>query len=108
LLALGSLLVFGTAAAFTQVRSPPEFGNSEAPVMALDNAGPGTYASPDQFNRYGHRTVIGNTVSNNARIGLDVTCPSNVTNNTVTNIANKPENFILNGEGRNNTNKLAP
>jgi hypothetical protein len=53
-------------------------------------------------------TVIGNTISNNARSGLSVTCPSNVTNNTVTNTSNKPNNFILNGKGCNDTNNVAP
>jgi hypothetical protein len=49
-------------------------------------------------------TVIGNTVTG-AAIGLSVSCPSNVTNNTA---VNNGTNLVLNGDGCNNTNNVAP
>jgi hypothetical protein len=49
-------------------------------------------------------TVIGNTVTG-ARVGLSVSCPSNVTNNTA---VNNGTNLVLNGDGCNNTNNVAP
>jgi hypothetical protein len=54
-------------------------------------------------------TVIGNTVTSTGSIpgiGLLVTCPSNVTNNTAVN--NQGQNLVLNGNGCNNTNNVAP
>jgi hypothetical protein len=55
-------------------------------------------------------TLIGNTADNNGRSGIVVTCPSNVTNNTA--IGQPPgsqfPNLLLNGEGCNNTNNVAP
>jgi hypothetical protein len=55
-------------------------------------------------------TVIGNTVTSTAGevpgIGLLVACPSNVTNNTAVN--NQGQNLVLNGDGCNNTNNVAP
>jgi hypothetical protein len=52
-------------------------------------------------------TVIGNTVTNNTQAGLVVDCPSNVTDNTaVFNAAGF--NLVLNGDGCNNTNNVAP
>jgi hypothetical protein len=54
-------------------------------------------------------TVIGNTVTDTFGIfgiGLSVACPSNVTDNTVVN--NAGGNLVLNGNGCNNTNNVAP
>jgi hypothetical protein len=54
-------------------------------------------------------TVIGNTVTDTngfPGIGLLVSCPSNVTNNTAVN--NPGGNLMLNGNGCNNTNNVAP
>ena len=51
-------------------------------------------------------TVIGNTVTDTTGIGLFVSCPSNVTNNTPVN--NAGGNLVLNGDGCNNTNNVAP
>jgi hypothetical protein len=54
-------------------------------------------------------TVIGNTVTGTfgfPGFGLEVTCPSNVTNNTAVN--NVVQNLVLNGNGCNNTNNVAP
>ena len=54
-------------------------------------------------------TVIGNTVTDTndlPGIGLLVSCPSNVTNNTAVN--NPGGNLVLNGNGCNNTNNVAP
>jgi hypothetical protein len=54
-------------------------------------------------------TVIGNTVTGTGgfpAIGLLVDCPSNVTNNTAVN--NPGGNIVLNGNGCNDTNNVAP
>jgi hypothetical protein len=54
-------------------------------------------------------TVIGNTVTDTGGIpgvGLRVTCPSNVTNNTAVN--NMRQNLVLEGTGCNDTNNVAP
>jgi len=51
-------------------------------------------------------TVIGNTVLNTGGTGIFANCPSNVTDNTAVN--NAAGNLILNGEGCNNTNNVAP
>jgi hypothetical protein len=55
-------------------------------------------------------TVIGNTAVNNfgppGAVGLSVDCPSNVTDNTAVN--NNGADLVLNGEGCNNTNNVAP
>jgi hypothetical protein len=62
-------------------------------------------------------TVIGNTVTGiqggslHPPIGLLVACPSNVTNNTLVNnrgLDNTGQNLVLNGDGCNNTNNVAP
>jgi hypothetical protein len=55
----------------------------------------------------GGSTVIGNNVFGlgNANIGMTVTCPSNVTDNTST---GNHFNLVLNGTGCNNTNNVAP
>ncbi|HEX3523000.1 MAG TPA: hypothetical protein VHT52_13040 [Stellaceae bacterium] len=50
-------------------------------------------------------TVIGNTASFNEHFGMQVSCPSNVTDNTV--VGNNIGNLAL-GEGCNNTNNVAP
>jgi hypothetical protein len=54
-------------------------------------------------------TVIGNTATNNSvfgGVGIAVDCPSNVTDNTAVN--NAGGNLVLNGNGCNNTNNVAP
>jgi hypothetical protein len=51
-------------------------------------------------------TVIGNTATSNKGMGIFVQCPSNVTDNTAT--GNGLGNLVLNGEGCNNTNNVAP
>jgi hypothetical protein len=51
-------------------------------------------------------TVIGNTALDNIQFGLNVSCPSNVTNNTAVN--NAGQNLVLNGNGCNDTNNVAP
>jgi hypothetical protein len=52
-------------------------------------------------------TVIGNTVTNTLRgVGIGVSCPSNVTNNTA--LANALGNLVLGGDGCTNTNNVAP
>jgi hypothetical protein len=54
-------------------------------------------------------TVIGNTSIDNPGLpgyGIMVNCPSNVTNNTATN--NPGGNVLVNGDGGNNTNNVAP
>jgi hypothetical protein len=54
-------------------------------------------------------TVIGNTVTNNIVRGILVSCPSNVTDNTaVNNFGSNNVNLVLEGEGCNNTNNVAP
>jgi len=50
-------------------------------------------------------TVIGNTATDNGESGISVTCPSNVTDNTA---VNNGTNLVLNGNGCNNTNNVAP
>ena len=52
-------------------------------------------------------TVIGNTAvgAGAARLGISVSCPSNVTDNTA---VNNGTNLALNGDGCNNTNNVAP
>lgn len=50
-------------------------------------------------------TVIGNTAMNN-NVGIVANCPSNVTDNTAIN--NPGGNLVLNGDGCNNTNNVAP
>jgi hypothetical protein len=59
--------------------------------------------------RLGGSTVIGNTVVNGigqSAFGISVSCPSNVIDNTAVN--NPGPNLVLNGEGCNNTNNVAP
>jgi hypothetical protein len=52
-------------------------------------------------------TVIGNTVTDTfSGDGILVACPSNVTDNTAVN--NPAGNIVLNGNGCNNTNNVAP
>jgi hypothetical protein len=52
-------------------------------------------------------TVIGNTaVGAPGNVGIAVSCPSNVTDNTAVN--NAEVNLELNGDGCNNTNNVAP
>lgn len=53
-------------------------------------------------------TVIGNTATRSfdPGFGIEVSCPSNVTDNTAVN--NSTANLILNGTGCNNTNNVAP
>jgi hypothetical protein len=53
-------------------------------------------------------TVIGNTVTDSfdPGIGISVSCPSNVTNNTAVN--NHTANLVPNGTGCNDTNNVAP
>jgi hypothetical protein len=55
-------------------------------------------------------TVIGNTVTNNNNGGLFVSCPSNVTTNTVVNNGHffPGGNLVLGGDGCTNTNNVAP
>jgi hypothetical protein len=50
-------------------------------------------------------TVIDNTATG-GRIGISVACPSNVTDNTA--VSNYQQNLVLNGQGCNNTNNVAP
>ena len=50
-------------------------------------------------------TVVNNTVQVNDNFGLAVTCPSNVSGNTAT---NNGTNLLLQSEGCNNVNNLAP
>jgi hypothetical protein len=51
-------------------------------------------------------TLIDNTVVNNQLRGIVVDCPSNVTDNTAVN--NTGGNLVLNGNGCNDTNNVAP
>jgi hypothetical protein len=52
-------------------------------------------------------TVIGNTaVGAPGNVGISVSCPSNVTDNTA--LENAQVNLELNGDGCNNTNNVAP
>jgi hypothetical protein len=67
--------------------------------IASRNFGPGIFAGQGS-------TVIGNTAVHNDNEGISVECPSNVTDNTAIN--NPERNLILNGEGCNNTNNVAP
>jgi len=53
----------------------------------------------------GGGTVIGNTAMNNGNAGFRVFCPVNLTDNTA--VGNHP-NLVLNGNGCNNTNNVAP
>jgi hypothetical protein len=57
------------------------------------------------FNINAGSTGIGNTATNNVN-GILVDCPSNVTDNTAVN--NSGGNLVLNGNGCNNTNNVAP
>jgi hypothetical protein len=50
-------------------------------------------------------SVIGNTVTNNL-MGIVVSCPSNVTDNTAVNNNANRDNLILQGQGCNNTNNV--
>jgi hypothetical protein len=50
-------------------------------------------------------TVIGNTAISNAREGISVVCPSNVTDNTA---INSGGNLSFLGDGCSNTNNVAP
>jgi hypothetical protein len=51
-------------------------------------------------------TVIGNVADDNTSVGIRVLCPSNITENTAIN--NPQGNLVLNGNGCNNTNNVAP
>jgi hypothetical protein len=51
-------------------------------------------------------TVTGNTAVDNREFGIIVACPSNVIGNTATN--NPSGNLVLNGQGCNSINNLAP
>jgi hypothetical protein len=51
-------------------------------------------------------TVIGNTANDNDAIGIFAICPVNLTDNTAVN--NNQVNLMLNGDGCNNTNNVAP
>jgi parallel beta-helix repeat protein len=51
-------------------------------------------------------TVTGNTAMDNEMVGIVANCPSNLTDNTAIN--NPERNLILNGDGCNNTNNVAP
>jgi hypothetical protein len=69
----------------------------------------GNYASENRasgiFAEQGS-TVIGNTVTKTiSGVGIFVNCPSNVTDNTAT---GSFPNLVLNGNGCNNTNNVAP
>jgi hypothetical protein len=50
-------------------------------------------------------TVIGNTAPGPGAVGISVDCPSNVTDNTA---VGSSTNLVLNGQGCNNTNNVAP
>ncbi len=65
----------------------------------------GNYVSGAQSGIVAVGGVIGNTVTNSQR-GIVVGCPSNVTDNTAT--GNSIVNLLLNGNGCNNTNNVAP
>jgi hypothetical protein len=65
----------------------------------------GNYVTGAQSGIVADGTVIGNTVTNSER-GIVVGCPSNVTDNTAT--GNRTVNLLLNGNGCNNTNNVAP
>jgi hypothetical protein len=65
----------------------------------------GNYVSGAQSGIVAAGTVIGNTVTNSER-GIVVGCPSNVTDNTAT--GNSIVNLLLNRNGCNNTNNVAP
>ena len=87
-----------------------EFGGSgSVPGIGIDATG--TVASNYVLNggfagiRIGQgSTVIGNTIMD-AFSGLVVDCPSNLTDNTA---VNNGTNLVLNGDGCNNTNNVAP
>jgi hypothetical protein len=70
---------------------------------ALNNRGTGFIVSPGPEGV--GSTLIGNTAANNGGRGFFVNCPSNLTDNTA---VNNGQNLVLNGEGCNNTNNLAP
>jgi hypothetical protein len=54
-------------------------------------------------------TVIGNLAIQNSESGIQVGCPSNVTDNTAVNTGFGPNfNLVLIGNGCNNTDNLAP
>ena len=70
----------------------------------------GNYVAGTRFADYiigPGSTVIGNTAVGNPgrRIGIEVSCPSNVTDNTST---GSKVNLLLDGDGCNNTNNVAP
>ena len=74
----------------------------------------GNYVSESRFSGIvvgQGSTVIGNPVTGSRGVGLDVSCPSNVTDNTAINngieLPGHP-NITLRGEGCNNTNNVAP
>lgn len=50
-------------------------------------------------------TLIGNTATDNTDVGLDVNCPSNLTDNTA---LNNGKNLVLNGNGCHNEDNVAP
>jgi hypothetical protein len=50
-------------------------------------------------------TVIGNTATGPGAFGISVDCPSNVTDNTA---VGSSANLVLNGQGCNDTNNVAP
>jgi hypothetical protein len=68
----------------------------------------GNYATNNRIAGIGigqGSTVIGNTSTHNGLFGILVDCPSNVTDNTA---VNNNANLMLNGDGCNNTNNVAP
>jgi hypothetical protein len=77
------------------------------PGIAATGTVTGNYVSgaTDGFEVGPGSTLIGNTATNNG-IGLEVFCPSNLTDNTAVN--NNISNLVLNGDGCNDTNKVAP
>jgi hypothetical protein len=71
----------------------------------------GNYVTGSRFANYEigqGSTVIGNTAVNssfNPGLGISVSCPSNVSDNTA---VNNHQNLRLDGNGCNNTNNVAP
>jgi hypothetical protein len=69
----------------------------------------GNYASDNRVAGFGigqGSTVIGNTALGNVDVGIDVTCPANLTDNTAVN-TRSGRNLLLNGEGCHSEDNVA-
>jgi hypothetical protein len=94
----------------TAVGLSPPSGHTGGVAIAANGAITGNYVSGNKgvgILAGQGSTVIGNTATkSSADFGMEVLCPSNVTDNTIT--GNHLGNLSLQGNGCNNTNNVAP